>query len=756
MAGQASVFINQKGAFLWLMGLTIVFEIIAHLKMWRALEAEEHGAIGSSRLTAEEWCLASSDPASPRCLEAELFRSWQRSTPAWPLAVGDVGLEGTVQDMAARAPNATGSGAVAMEQVSPLGSPLQKIFGLTTQPTTSSSPSRVASAAQGKVTADAHAWSPMTSWAKGLVELQKSLEERFNALPSERLRQAQRRAAEFDRLAEQVSSSLEHSSGDTQWGKDLEALQRRLEEQHASLPSQQTLESKLDREAAKITESLQASTGSRWGEGVEKLQGELEARQAALPSQRRAVEAAKAAEPTLMDQINAVHKELCLEPHHRDLATCVDFLAGLAASHEASLDAHRLERSRATAGGKKTAGEELEAHKAELHADLARIAAERKTWEQQFQGKVQDIYADFCSTRGGVWCTTPAPAVAASPSDRHAAKVAMRENITREAKERAAALDAKLAKMAEDRKEWERALLEHYGVVSAAGPHEAGEAASTTSLVDVWPGVANLRWSKVAAWASSGSQLRGREHARVSSGDLESAKWVGALPKVACVAAVPLGHGAKSQVKYVIEGFNKQTYEGPKQLVLVYHHEDEEAADVMRMYADGFYIKAVAARGPREDYPSATALRFGAWSADADAIAQWDFDEQQDPQRLALQIRALAFVSKPACLLAASSAAPTAAESERAAFVDSSLLGETAWMREHWHPALKEQKAVLAGAQAHNIVALALKVPAGAVRPAGERLQAMRSNMDRHFEGLVEMLEVNATGRDAPVTSSAA
>lgn len=256
MAGQASVFINQKGAFLWLMGLTIVFEIIAHLKMWRALEAEEHGAIGSGRLTAEEWCLASSDPASPRCLEAELFRSWQRSTPAWPLAVGDVGLEGTVQDMAARAPNATGSGAVAMEQVSPLGSPLQKIFGLTTQPTTSSSPSRVASAAQGKVTADAHAWSPMTSWAKGLVELQKSLEERFNALPSERLRQAQRRAAEFDRLAEQVSSSLEHSSGDTQWGKDLEALQRRLEEQHASLPSQQTLESKLDREAAKITESL--------------------------------------------------------------------------------------------------------------------------------------------------------------------------------------------------------------------------------------------------------------------------------------------------------------------------------------------------------------------------------------------------------------------------------------------------------------------------------------------------------------------
>jgi len=638
MAGQASVFVNQKGAVVWLMGLTIVFQIMAHFRMWSALDAEERGASGRP---LDEWCSASLGSGSPRCLEVELFRSWQQ--PALSRHALGSPLESKVEDMAARSPNATVMGTVVQGSL-PLGSPVQAIFGLTTHPTTSSAPRQAAGTAE--------VWSPLTSWAKGLEKLQKSLEDRFNALPSERHRQAQQRAAEFDRLAEGVSASLERRPETTRWGADLEALQRRLEEKQASLPRQQSsLSSRLDREAAKITKSLEDSPGSQWGESLERLQGDLVARQAALRSRRQQKEsAASEAKPTLMDQINAVHRELCLEPNHRDLVQCVDFLAGLAASHEAALDAGSLERRSAAAAHAKTPSEELAEHTAQLHADLARIAAERRLWEQNFQGEVQGIYTDFCATRGGVWCTTPAPVASANT---HVARAALRENITREAKERGAALDAKLAKLAAERKEWERALLEHYGVAVPAG-RDSEKAGSAARLVPVWLGRANLRWSTVASWASGGARLRGQEHAMVTTADLESAKWVGALPKVACVSVVPLGHGAKSQVKYVIEGFNKQTYEGPKQLVLVFHSEDEDAASVMRMYADGSYIKAVAARGPREDFPSATAFRFGAWSADADAIAQWDFDEQQDPQRLALQLRALAFASKPASLFAPS------------------------------------------------------------------------------------------------------
>merc|ERR1719217_1213468 len=101
----------------------------------------------------------------------------------------------------------------------------------------------------------------------------------------------------------------------------------------------------------------------------------------------------------------------------------------------------------------------------------------------------------------------------------------------------------------------------------------------------------------------------------------------------------------------LIQNFMTQDYAGAKQLVLVFHHLDSEAESLAKKFADGFFIKAVAARG-QEHLPSTTGLRYGAWSAtDADVIARWDFGEEQHHQRLSTQVRALAYASRPACLM---------------------------------------------------------------------------------------------------------
>merc|ERR1719247_3392498 len=102
---------------------------------------------------------------------------------------------------------------------------------------------------------------------------------------------------------------------------------------------------------------------------------------------------------------------------------------------------------------------------------------------------------------------------------------------------------------------------------------------------------------------------------------------------------------------YFINNFRLQDYEGSRQLVLVYHHADPDAAELVRTYADGSYIKGLAAQG-NETFPSAAALRYGAWSSDADVIARWDFEEWHDPSRLSMQVRALAMAAKPASVLA--------------------------------------------------------------------------------------------------------
>lgn len=137
--------------------------------------------------------------------------------------------------------------------------------------------------------------------------------------------------------------------------------------------------------------------------------------------------------------------------------------------------------------------------------------------------------------------------------------------------------------------------------------------------------------------------------------DLNSKHWGGKIPKVACIMAIPESNATspdperQSAVKRAVDAFRAESYEGPKQLIMVYQYHDKPAAKLAKQIADGTYIKAV---GARSQVPSTMALRFGAWESDSDAdvIARWDIDAYHHPERLSMQVRALGYSGRPASL----------------------------------------------------------------------------------------------------------
>merc|ERR1719401_2551455 len=93
-----------------------------------------------------------------------------------------------------------------------------------------------------------------------------------------------------------------------------------------------------------------------------------------------------------------------------------------------------------------------------------------------------------------------------------------------------------------------------------------------------------------------------------------------------------------------------QDYEGATELILLYHHADEQAAALVEQYSNGSSIRGVVARGGAV-FPTTADLRYAAWTARADIIANWDFLEFHLPDRLSVQVRAMAVGRRPASVL---------------------------------------------------------------------------------------------------------
>lgn len=237
----------------------------------------------------------------------------------------------------------------------------------------------------------------------------------------------------------------------------------------------------------------------------------------------------------------------------------------------------------------------------------------------------------------------------------------------------------------------------------------SGKTGGTPSLAKNTNHPLELQWRSVTQRVASPKALRGSARVEGDSAGpavdmqkLRHARWRGHIPSVACVTVVPRGKASKVWMRYFVDNFRLQKYEGVIQIVFVYHHSDLDTAEVVhdiRAEKNGtLHIRGAAARDP--EYPSPAAYRFGAWVArDADIVARWDFEAWHHPHRLSTQVRALTFSARPACLLNSWTVLDDKGKrSTVSADVrwESSFVGEAAWMRKNWYPRMEEQRGVVA------------------------------------------------------------
>lgn len=389
---------------------------------------------------------------------------------------------------------------------------------------------------------------------------------------------------------------------------------------------------------------------SSWGQGLIELQANYQSQLTRLLDHHKQLHPHVAAKhKPLLDQIVAVGKQMCSEPGRENSPDCAQFRHAKVGENDTHLEHHAAHHHRHQRHHNET--HHAMQVRAELDERVHHLAEADHAWEKDFSDKALAFGRELCNDpvrKGYAVCA---------------------EFVKQE--EAAAAAKASALR---------------------------GKAASVERKSD-------LHWSSVAAWQM---QAHNNHHPTkleaLEMNDLRRSHWKGTIPKVACVAVVPCGTVVQTWIKYFVDNFNMQHYEGPRQLILVYHYLHEEAARAVKMYADGTFIKAVAARDA--DYPSASTYRFGAWTADAEVIARWDFHAWHHSQRLSVQVRALAMAGRPASLVNEWSVRSHGGVrvTSGGRNWDSSLIGEASWMREHWYPSLKEGKDAMRAAIERDVV----------------------------------------------------
>merc|ERR1711871_588975 len=217
----------------------------------------------------------------------------------------------------------------------------------------------------------------------------------------------------------------------------------------------------------------------------------------------------------------------------------------------------------------------------------------------------------------------------------------------------------KLGEVVADRKAWEKELLVKYDAANITG-HKL-EAKVIVPKPDFMS--RRLQWSKPMptvhhhkAKSPDFLEPANKGPVVVFKSDVRHMHWTGKLPKVAAIAWVKGDRKHRARMMYFVDNFKLQDYEGERELLLVYHYKDIFAANIVAKYIDNTTVKAVVAHDySQESFPSDPALRYAAWASDADIVAQWDFDEWHDPNRLGLQVKAMAHSGRHACVLSTSS-----------------------------------------------------------------------------------------------------
>mmetsp|Transcript_101777 Transcript_101777/g.180469 ORF Transcript_101777/g.180469 Transcript_101777/m.180469 type:complete len:826 (+) Transcript_101777:69-2546(+) len=694
---------SHQKIVIFLLGLTVCYQIVYQGIMRRALQNE---AAAADEECAGSGPFASSASNSPACLEVQLFRSWQQEELQFiDRREEELRLEPPInllEDNRSKMVVLNANSKQNWDQLpgKPKSSPTVAIDGKARQ----QAPLQLAGQKGESHDGNQNGWSPMTEWAANLVGLQRRLQARGEELERKHRLQALQRAEheaewrrlEFDRLEKEVLESLNRSRHTVSpFAKDLMKAQQKLEDQLKALELNRTrrhkrflknktnsmppakwhkgtFQEEIDRLERVVLESLKSSSNhtSPWAKNLMATQKRLEEELKNLDSTR-----AHSKSKFLHNATNS------LEYAARERQVKFDYL------EKKVLESLNQSRNTISPWAK-----DLIATQQKLQDQLEKLDSKRLP-------RLSGLHNG--SSNSSSHTVMLSNTHVRNKAFREAA-AARRAKIKKEAAEQKAKLEGRLAELAAARQVWETELLgpgmhrpqhwqlrqseaspEHPPGLTTAGPALRGQVFKTLSWTAAQTGHHSQKGSAVVVrW----QELRG-------------ARWAGMIPKVACIAVIPSGRAAKARMPHFIDNFRRQEYEGPRQLVLVYHHADEEAKQLVNTYADGSYIKGAASFG-NGDLPSTVAFRYGAWVSSGDVVARWDFDHFHHPWRLSMQVRALALKSKAACFFR-HPAAPNSKEQQSA--VASSMLGERTWMHKYWHPLLSTE-AVLEGFNGGDMV----------------------------------------------------
>lgn len=405
------------------------------------------------------------------------------------------------------------------------------------------------------------------------------------------------------------------------------------------------------------------------------------------------------------EEMTSLKAQLCLDPSRRHYPAC-------AGEH--------------AAGQAKAAGARMDEHMHELHA-------KHHEWDEHARGEIGLLLDELCADparRGYAACAEHhgGPAAAAQPPATQPAAGARDPGLDAQLREwdshsadRAFEIGRELC--ADPSRRPFAACVELLRVQSTTGAatsssslrgggastEQASATSSSSSLRGStrpppltfpeggWASLASESWGMPMLWGGrngvavvSPKQLR-RE---------QEAQWQGKIPKVVCVTLVPDGPSTLDWLQTTVESFRAQTYEGPRELRLVYHSSHSETAELVKAVADEVLIHGLAVYG-EEEFPSTAPFRFGAWKTDADLVARWDVGAWHHPDRLAAQVRAMAVVARPAVLLGGGGRP----DGSHVGGQEQTLIGEVGWMKKHWYPLLGGP-TLLDGPEASHMVRL--------------------------------------------------
>lgn len=675
-SGKPSVVGNSK-IVLCLLGFTILYQIAYQFFMHRALVDREE---------IENHCEVGAFASSPQCLELHLFQNWRdadfddfdnaqpallKSFPRIDHVVHDQGHAKAKEEVDSNSRVHIDEGKLVL---SPAGA--KNLRGTRS--------GHIDSWGQfdklyHDTLASLHNKSPLTPWSKSVVASQSSLESLKRAQPIAKTSAIQKSddhgRGEFDRIYSDTLASLNRSTM-TAWGESVRASQVGLQSLMEALPSTR-LHQREERESrfnALYQEALTSIQGrsnvTRWSTELKALEESYDKRLRKL-SQTKKIDDNESHDHSVLDK---VYRETLATLHRSSMTSWGENLRASQAEMEsrmqALITAHPLMHS-----GRANFSEELAEHDATLNSSFAELHASHDRWLQNFSNTIDNYTRELC----------------ADPRRRNLKVCA---SFLRSG------------------------LNFSVGTGQISDTNTASVSVASEENVDATPralrgtrvrGSEFISWPQVAAsFVAADRMADGLGVVAVTREELGVAKWREDAPKVACITAVPVGQDSRVRLLALLKDFREQTYEGTRQLVLVYSPEDGETAKLVRSSADGKSIKAVAARDGMDPL-STVALRYGAWSSDADIIASWRFDEVHHQNRLAMQVRALGLASRPVSILKQWTLLSENGRGQGEVVSadpgwEGSLVGEKSWMHKHWMPLLGNERHMFHGSLAGQLV----------------------------------------------------